>query len=93
MKSMILPKEIGPQLPERVKNQSAYAGLCESMTVFDSTGWALENQPALGTMLDFTHEMGIGQQLMIEGLPVLSRDPYGPARHLRSQSISQPGRT
>jgi hypothetical protein len=89
---MILPKEIVPQLQERVKNQSAYAGLCDSMAVFDSIGWTLEDQPALGTMLDVTHEMGIGLHLMIEGQPVHPRDPYGPAGHLRSQSISQPGR-
>ena len=92
MKSMILPKEIVPQLPERVKNQSAYAGLCQCLAVFDSTGWTLEDQPALGTMLDFMPEMEIGQQLMIEGLPVHSRDPYGPARHSRLQSIFRPGR-
>lgn len=92
MKSMILPKEIAPQLPKQVKDQSAYAGSCESMAVFDSTGWTLEDQPALGTMLDFSPEMVIGQQLMIEGLPVHSRDPYGPARHSRLQSIFRPGR-
>lgn len=85
-------EEIGPELPELVKNQSAYAGLSESMTVFDSTGWALEDQVALGMMLDFAYEMGIGQQILIEQLPVDPQDPYEPARHSLTQSISQTGR-
>ena len=92
MKSMILPKEIVPQLPEQVKDQSAYAGLCESMAVFDPTGWALEDQAALGMMLDYADEMGIGQQLVIEQLSVDPQDPYELANYSITQSISQTGR-
>jgi ornithine cyclodeaminase/alanine dehydrogenase-like protein (mu-crystallin family) len=80
-------EEIGPELPELVRNRSAYAGLRENMTVFDSTGWALEDQVALGLMLDHAYEMGIGEQMDIEQLPVDPQDPYEPARHPVSQSI------
>lgn len=85
-------EEIGPELPELVKNRTAYAGLCESMTVFDSTGWALEDQVALGMMLDFAYEMRIGQQMMIEQLPIDPQDPYEPARQPLTQSIYRTGR-
>lgn len=80
-------EEIGPELPELVKNRTVYAGLLEDMTVFDSTGWALEDQVALGMMLDYAYEMGIGEQLVIEQLPIDPQDPYEPARLPISQSL------
>lgn len=82
-------EEIGPELPELVKNRSAYAGLRESMTVFDSTGWALEDQVALEMMLDFACELGVGEQLVIEHLPVDPQDPYEPIRISASRSTSR----
>ncbi len=69
-------EDIGPELVELVRNRPAYAGLRDSMTVFDSTGWALEDQTALGLMLDYAQELGIGNQLEIEQLPLDPQDPY-----------------
>jgi ornithine cyclodeaminase/alanine dehydrogenase-like protein (mu-crystallin family) len=68
--------EIGPSLVELSQNPHHYPGLGERLTVFDSTGWALEDQAALDLTLDYAREMRLGTQVALEYLPHDPRNPY-----------------
>ncbi len=69
------PGEIGPDLVEVVKNAAQYAPCRRQSTVFDSTGWALEDLVVLELLIDYATELGLGQRLALESI---SRDPHDP---------------
>ena len=67
--------EIGPGVIELVKHRENYVGLKEKLTVFDSTGWALEDHVALKMMNEYAVDLGLGLEVEIElDLP----DPLDP---------------
>jgi hypothetical protein len=45
-------------------------------TVFDSTGWALEDKVVMDLFLNYAKELNIGQFLDIEMLPKDALNPY-----------------
>jgi ornithine cyclodeaminase/alanine dehydrogenase-like protein (mu-crystallin family) len=69
-------EEIGPELFELVQNSSQYTSLRETNTVFDSTGWALEDQIAINMMLDYAEILEVGTLLEIEQLQGDPQNPY-----------------
>ncbi|MCX4728651.1 hypothetical protein [Streptomyces sp. NBC_01306] len=46
------------------------------MTVFDSTGFALEDHVALDVLLELATEAGIGDRVQLEHLPDDALNPY-----------------
>ena len=70
------PHEIGPDLVDLIQNKHKHLLAQHQRTVFDSTGWALEDQIALDMMLDYAEELGVGQQVAIESYSVDPKDPY-----------------
>ncbi len=70
------PSQVGPSLVELVKRPSAYQHLTDTITVFDSTGWALEDQVAMQMMLDYATDLKIGHFLQIESVSADPKDPY-----------------
>ena len=69
-------KDIGAGLVEVVKNPDKYAHLQNERTVFDSTGWALEDKVVMDLFLDCASELGLGQELEIEHRPGDTKNPY-----------------
>ena len=69
-------KDIGAGLVEVVKNPDKYAYLQNERTVFDSTGWALEDKVVMDLFLDCASELGLGQELEIEHRPGDTKNPY-----------------
>jgi ornithine cyclodeaminase/alanine dehydrogenase-like protein (mu-crystallin family) len=69
-------KDIGAGLVEVVQNSDKYAYLQNERTVFDSTGWALEDKIVMDLFLDCASELGLGQELEIEHRPSDSKNPY-----------------
>ena len=69
-------KDIGAGLIEVVQNSDKYAYLQNERTVFDSTGWALEDKVVMDLFLDCASELGLGQELEIEHSPADTRNPY-----------------
>ncbi len=59
------PAEIGPDLRTLVQNAAAYCAARTSPTVFDSTGWALEDHVAALMMFEYARELGLGRPLRI----------------------------
>ena len=70
------PREIGLSLPELVQQSADAAALRERLTVFDSTGWAVEDDVALRLAIELADTHGLGAEIQLEHLPVDPYDPY-----------------
>jgi ornithine cyclodeaminase/alanine dehydrogenase-like protein (mu-crystallin family) len=82
-------KDIGAGLVEIVQNSDKYAYLQNERTVFDSTGWALEDKIVMDLFLDCASELGLGQELDIEHRPGDTKNPYD---FLKAENL-KPGNT
>jgi len=69
-------KDIGAGLVEVAQNSDKYAYLQNERSVFDSTGWALEDKVVMDLFLDCASEVGLGQELEIEHRPSDTKNPY-----------------
>lgn len=74
----LAPSEIGPSLTHLVKNQARFEAHRDRPTVFDSTGYALEDMVAAEIILAHARRMGLGRELAIESILSDPRNPYGP---------------
>jgi L-lysine cyclodeaminase len=80
------PGEIGPELIQLVKNAPEYKAYQMSRTVFDSTGFALEDKAAMQVLLSLAKEVGVGRTLPVESIALDPMDPYSFAReHVGSE--------
>ncbi|MCA9140327.1 MAG: ornithine cyclodeaminase family protein [Planctomycetales bacterium] len=77
--------EIGPTLPELVASPDFYHGARNQRTVFDSTGFALEDFVALQLLTDHATEFGYGEHVEIDGSVA---DPFNPYENIHSASES-----
>jgi ornithine cyclodeaminase/alanine dehydrogenase-like protein (mu-crystallin family) len=68
--------DIGAGLIEVVQNPDEYAYLQNERSVFDSTGWALEDKVVMDLFLDCASELNLGQELEIEHSPGDTKNPY-----------------
>lgn len=71
------PEQIGAELAEVVRETERFTGYRERLTVFDSTGWALEDQVAMDLLMDFAHELKLGSAVALESIAPDPKDPYG----------------
>ena len=55
-----------------------FIGRRSELTVFDSTGWAVEDDVALRLAVELAHTHGIGSDIALERIPQDPYDPYGP---------------
>ncbi len=67
---------IGPELVEVVKNSKRYESLRTGNTVFDSTGWALEDHVAMELIKRYADELDLGVSLPIECVSIDPKNPY-----------------
>ena len=81
--------QIGPSIVEVAQKPQAYAELQQGLTVFDSTGFALEDLTVMELFLEYAAELKLGTAMGIEGL---SRDPRNPYASLGEMS-GVPGAT
>jgi ornithine cyclodeaminase/alanine dehydrogenase-like protein (mu-crystallin family) len=70
-------EDIVASLVDVVKSPDRYAVHRESISVFDSTGWALEDQVAMSMLMDFAQELNIGQRMALESMSPDPKNPYG----------------
>lgn len=69
-------EEIADDLVTVVRDGDAYTHLRQQKTVFDSTGWALEDQIAMDLLLEYGRDFCMGTEIEIECLSADPRDPY-----------------
>ena len=72
----LTPDEIDDDLTTVIQNQDAYRHLGQQRTVFDSTGWALEDQVAMDMFFEYGVALGLGQEIEIESMPDDAKSPY-----------------
>lgn len=72
----LAPENIGAGLVEVAQDQQAYVHLQKQLTVFDSTGWALEDQIIMELFLEYASSLGLGQEIEIEFIPKDAKNPY-----------------
>jgi ornithine cyclodeaminase/alanine dehydrogenase-like protein (mu-crystallin family) len=71
---MLDQARIGPELPAILRDKSRLAELRQSLTVFDSTGYALQDHVILGVFEKHARAMGLGHEVQLECVA----DPYDP---------------
>lgn len=78
---LLAPSEIGPRLASIVKHPERYEAARLQPTVFDSTGWAVEDHVVLTLFTDHAQRLGLGRLVEVEGIP---SDPYDPYEGLKA---------
>ncbi len=71
--------EIGPSLAEIARERDRYLPYRTSLTVFDSTGWSLEDLVAAELVVNEAVRLGIGSRTVLQTLP---EDPFSPYEDL-----------
>jgi ornithine cyclodeaminase/alanine dehydrogenase-like protein (mu-crystallin family) len=69
-------EEIGPSLAHVAAHPESYRSWQDDLTVFDSTGWALEDQVAAQILMKHASRLGVGTAVPIEDIGSDPRDPY-----------------
>jgi ornithine cyclodeaminase/alanine dehydrogenase-like protein (mu-crystallin family) len=69
-------QDIGPELADLVRHAAEHSRARERVTVFHSTGWAVEDDVALRLAVDLAADEGLGTELALEFLPTDPHDPY-----------------
>lgn len=85
-------EQISAGLLEVIQNQDKFQHVLNERTVFDSTGYALEDQIVMNLFLDYAKELGRGQEVSIEGLQEDAKNPYhflGNAKSKESNRVHQ----
>jgi L-lysine cyclodeaminase len=72
----LLLEEVGPPITEIVQNPQHNHDLKNRITVFDSTGWALEDEAAIKLLLEYAAEFDLGTRIELETIPVDPHNPY-----------------
>ncbi len=72
--------ELGPDLVALVQQRHQFEQHRRSLTVFDSTGWALEDLIAAELLLDHAERLGVGFEI---DLHPITHDPYDPYEVIR----------
>lgn len=73
-------RAIGPSLGELCASTGRAVVHREGLTVFDSTGFALEDHLALDVLLEIADELGLGSRAGLETRPHDAFDPYSISR-------------
>jgi ornithine cyclodeaminase len=72
----IRPDRIGPDLAELAKHEHRYRHVRDQPSVFDSTGWSLEDHVAMTMLLHHAERLGLGSVMPLETIGVDPRNPY-----------------
>ena len=70
------PADIGPDIYTLLKEPRRYDAKRDTCTVFDSTGWALEDMVCMDMFMEYAASFGIGQFLELECVSSDCLNPY-----------------
>lgn len=84
----LAPSQIGPDLVELLKREAEYTAARERLTVFDSTGWALEDYVGCQMLVDLARQLNVGESVRIECTGDDPRDPYTFACDKRQAAVT-----
>ncbi|WP_405681869.1 hypothetical protein [Streptomyces sp. NBC_00057] len=86
----LVESDLGPDLMELCARPALAAEHRDGITVFDSTGFALEDHVAFDVLLELAAEAGLGDHFQIEQLPEDALNPYAFAQVCRGPSPPPP---
>ncbi|WP_425639045.1 ornithine cyclodeaminase family protein [Algoriphagus yeomjeoni] len=69
--------DIGPSWIELIQDEKLKNKYQSELSVFDSTGWALEDQVVAKLFSDYAQELGLGTKMNIESYSSDEKNPYG----------------
>lgn len=69
-------EDIAADLVELIQNSSSYVNVKNQLSVFDSTGWALEDQVVMDLFMDLANSMDIGLEVALENVTLDAKNPY-----------------
>ena len=75
--------QIGPDLVELVKDQRRYNSYRDRCTVYDSTGWAMQDYVTAKLFSGYGKELGCGTELSLANVTQDPLNPYGSLGMLR----------
>lgn len=81
------PIDVGPDLPTLIRNADEYRRYQQLLTIFDSTGWALEDLVVAELVSEHAVRLGVGLEV---DLQPQAHDPYDPYAALGSLTNSLP---
>lgn len=81
--------DIDESLVEIVKNPEAFRVVRDRLSVFDSTGYALEDQVAMELLHDYAQQLNLGTEITIETNMDDVYDPYAVFREARLQELPE----
>ena len=67
--------KVGPEL-HKILQGADTESLRHVRTVFDSTGWALEDLVAMEALVEWSDELGLGSEIQLESIPRDPKNPY-----------------
>lgn len=67
---------IDADLSDLTRSPKKYEKFKDEITVFDSTGWALEDHVIMNDFLHYASELDIGEEIELEFIPEDSKNPY-----------------
>jgi ornithine cyclodeaminase/alanine dehydrogenase-like protein (mu-crystallin family) len=70
------PDQIGPELADLIKNDEMFSAQHGNSTLFDSTGWALEDYITVGILAGYGQKLGVGRDIELTRLLADPRNPY-----------------
>lgn len=73
---MLAADDLGPSLAHVIASPESHQSWQNKLTVFDSTGWALEDQVAAQILMRHAARLGVGTSVAIEDIGSDPRDPY-----------------
>lgn len=85
----ISPEIVGPTLTEILQDTERCKLLPNQLTIFDSTGWALEDKIAMELLIDYANKFQLGTSIQIENIP---NDPLDPYDFIKEVPLSLPNK-
>lgn len=73
----LIVDEIGSDIAHVARHSEQFANLQQEVSVFDSTGWAIEDLVTMEILLKYAQELEVGTTLELESVPEDPLDPYG----------------
>jgi ornithine cyclodeaminase/alanine dehydrogenase-like protein (mu-crystallin family) len=72
----IMPEDIGPDIQTLVKERESFSKVQQQCTVFDSTGWALEDIVTTDMFREYAEQFKVGRELQLETISSDHLNPY-----------------
>lgn len=85
-------KYIGPELEAVVKQPANFEHVKAQRSVFDSTGWPLEDKVAMDYFMEVARSLGLGREMEIETMTGDALNPYDFVRQATPEMLTEVNR-